>query len=86
MSVGLNGTQKTEGVFDGKSAPQKGALKNRRAKQKGGFLMSKEHEALDKILKFIDLKIEACGSFKDGPEGAALKSVMEYALKLREAK
>ena len=48
--------------------------------------MSKEHEELDKILKFIDLKIEACGSFKDGPEGAALKSVMEYALKLRETR
>ena len=48
--------------------------------------MSKEHEELDKIVKFMDVEIEACGSFKDGPEGAALKSVMEYALKLREAK
>ena len=62
---------------------KKDALKNRRAKQKGGFLMSKEHEALDKILKFIDLKIEACGSFKDGPEGVALKSVREYIVKVQ---
>ena len=45
--------------------------------------MSKEHEALDKILKFIDLKIEACGSFKDGPEGAALRSVREYIAKVQ---
>lgn len=48
--------------------------------------MCKESKELEQILKFIDLKIEACGSFKDGPEGAALKSVMEYALKLREAR
>ena len=54
-------------------------------KQKGGFAM-KEVEALDKVIKFVEMKLEACGSFKDGPEGAALKSVMEYALKLREAK
>ena len=53
-------------------------------KQKGGFAM-KEAEALDKVIKFVEMKLEACGSFKDGPEGAALKSVMEYALKLREA-
>ena len=46
--------------------------------------MSKEHEALDKILKFIDLKIEACGSFKDGPEGAVLKSVKDYVLKMQD--
>lgn len=46
--------------------------------------MSKEHEALDKILKFIDLKIEACGSFKDGPEGAALQSVREYIVKVQK--
>ena len=45
--------------------------------------MSKEHEALDKILKFIDLKIEACGSFKDGPEGVALKSVRGYIVKVQ---
>lgn len=44
----------------------------------------KEVEALDKVLEFIEMKLEACGSFKDGPEGATLKSVMEYALKLRE--
>ena len=54
-------------------------------KQKGGFAM-KEVEALDKVIKFVEMKLEACGSFRDGPEGAALKSVMEYALKLREAK
>ena len=54
-------------------------------KQKGGFAM-KEVEALDKVIKFVEMKLEACGSFKDGPEGAALKSVMEYAFKLREAK
>lgn len=46
----------------------------------------KEAEALDKVIKFVEMKLEACGSFKDGPEGAALKSVMEYALKLREAR
>ena len=46
----------------------------------------KEVEALDKVIEFIEMKLEACGSFKDGPEGAALKSVMEYALKLRETK
>ena len=46
----------------------------------------KEVEALDKVIKFVEMKLEACGSFKDGPEGAALTSVMEYALKLREAK
>ena len=54
-------------------------------KQKGGFAM-KEVEALDKVIKFVEMKLEACGSFKDGPEGAALKSVMEYALKLRETR
>lgn len=48
--------------------------------------MCKESKELEQILEFIDAKIEACGSFKDGPEGAALKSVMEYALKLRETK
>ena len=48
--------------------------------------MCKESKELERILEFIDAKIEACGSFKDGPEGAALKSVMEYALKLREAR
>lgn len=46
--------------------------------------MSKEHEALDKILKFIDAKIEACGSFKDGPEGAVLKAVKDYVLKMQD--
>lgn len=35
-------------------------------------------EILDEILSFIDKKVEACGSFKDGPEGVALKSVREY--------
>ena len=64
---------------------KKDASKNRRAKQKGGFAM-KEVEALDKVIKFVEMKLEACGSFKDGPEGAALKSVMEYALKLRETR
>lgn len=63
---------------------QKGALENRRAKQKRSDTVSKEHEALDKILKFIDAKIEACGSFKDGPEGAALRSVREYIAKVQE--
>ena len=53
--------------------------------KKGGFAM-KEVEALDKVIKFVEMKLEACGSFKDGPEGAALKSVMEYALKLRETR
>ena len=44
----------------------------------------KEVEALDKVIKFVEMKLEACGSFKDGPEGAALKSVMEYTMKLQE--
>lgn len=61
-----------------------GLLKSPKNK-KGGIAM-KEIDALDKVIKFVEMKLEACGSFKDGPEGAALKSVMEYALKLREAK
>lgn len=48
--------------------------------------MCKECEVLDRILDFVEKKIEACGSFQNGPEGAALKSVMEYALKLRETR
>lgn len=33
----------------------------------------KEIDALDKVIEFIEMKLEACGSFKDGPEGAALE-------------
>ena len=64
---------------------KEGLLKIAAQNKKGGFSM-KEVEALDKVIKFVEMKLEACGSFKDGPEGAALKSVMEYALKLREAR
>lgn len=52
-------------------------------KQKGGFAM-KEVEALDKVIKFVEMKLEACGSFKDGPEGAALRSVREYIAKVQD--
>lgn len=44
----------------------------------------KEVEALDKVIKFVEMKLEACGSFKDGPEGAALRSVREYIAKAQE--
>ena len=46
--------------------------------------MCKECKILDQILGFIDKKIEACGSFKAGPEGEALRSVREYILKVQE--
>lgn len=46
--------------------------------------MCKECDVLDKILDFLDKKIEACGSFKDGPEGAVLKSVKDYVLKMQD--
>ena len=46
--------------------------------------MCKESKELERILEFIDAKIEACGSFKDGPEGAALRSVREYIAKVQE--
>ena len=45
--------------------------------------MCKESRELERILEFIDAKIEACGSFKDGPEGAALRSVREYVLEVQ---
>ena len=44
----------------------------------------KEVEAFDKVIKFVEMKLEACGSFKDGPEGAALKSVKDYVLKMQD--
>ena len=44
----------------------------------------KEVEALDKVIKFVEMKLEACGSFKDGPEGAALRSVREYIAKVQD--
>lgn len=46
--------------------------------------MCKECKILDQILGFIDKKIEACGVFKGGPEGAALRSVREYILKVQD--
>ena len=46
--------------------------------------MCKESRELERILEFIDAKIEACGSFKDGPEGAVLKSVKDYVLKMQD--
>lgn len=46
--------------------------------------MCKECDALDKVLDFLDKKIEACGAFKDGPEGAALQSVREYIVKVQK--
>ena len=46
--------------------------------------MCKECKILDQILGFIDKKIEACGSFKAGPEGEALRSVREYILKVQD--
>ena len=46
--------------------------------------MCKESKELERILEFIDAKIEACGSFKDGPEGAVLKSVKDYVLKMQD--
>lgn len=46
--------------------------------------MCKERKVLAQILDFIDKKIEACGAFKDGPEGAALCSVREYILKVQD--
>lgn len=46
--------------------------------------MCKERKALAQILDFIDKKIEACGVFKGGPEGAALRSVREYILKVQD--
>ena len=52
-------------------------------KQKGGFA-TKEVEAPDKVIKFVEMKLEACSSFKDGPEGAALRSVREYIAKVQE--
>ena len=59
-----------------------GLLKSPKNK-KGGIAM-KEIDALDKVIKFVEMKLEACGSFKDGPEGAALRSVREYIAKLQE--
>lgn len=46
--------------------------------------MCKECKILDQILGFIDKKIEACGSFKAGPEGEAIRSVREYILKVQD--
>ena len=46
--------------------------------------MCKECKILDQILGCIDKKIEACGSFKAGPEGEALRSVREYILKVQD--
>lgn len=46
--------------------------------------MCKKCKILDQILGFIDKKIEACGSFKAGPEGEALRSVREYILKVQD--
>jgi len=46
--------------------------------------MCKECDVLDKVLDFLDKKIEACGSFEDGPEGAVLKSVRDYVLKIQD--
>ena len=46
--------------------------------------MRKECKILEQILGFIDKKIEACGSFKAGPEGEALRSVREYILKVQD--
>ena len=46
--------------------------------------MCKECKILDQILGFIDKKIEACGSFKAGPEGEAHRSVREYILKVQD--
>ena len=46
--------------------------------------MCNECKILDQILGFIDKKIEACGSFKAGPEGEALRSVREYILKVQD--
>lgn len=46
--------------------------------------MCKESRELERILEFIDAKIESCGSFKDGPEGAVLKSVRDYVLKIQD--
>lgn len=46
--------------------------------------MCKESKELEQILEFIDAKIESCGSFKDGPEGAVLKSVRDYVLKIQD--
>ena len=46
--------------------------------------MCKERKALAQILDFIDKKIEACGVVKGGPEGAALRSVREYILKVQD--
>ena len=45
--------------------------------------MCKECKILDQILGFIDKKIEACGSFKAGPEGEALRSVRAYMLNVQ---
>ena len=46
--------------------------------------MCKERKALAQILDFIDKNIEACGAFKGGPVGAALRSVRDYIMKVHE--
>ena len=46
--------------------------------------MCKECKILDQILGFIDKKIEACGSFKAGPEGEAQRTVKENKMKIQD--